>query len=119
MSGDAVAPPEEGAGELLGVVAAAVVLLVTLGSLVAAGLPLLTAAAGIVIGLSAIGAASGFVELSSDILALALMLGLAVAIDYALFIISATARRSWTAGSRPTRRAAPRAPPDPPWCSPV
>lgn len=88
MSGDAVAPPEEGAGELLGVVAAAVVLLVTLGSLVAAGLPLLTAAAGIVIGLSAIGAASGFVELSSDILALALMLGLAVAIDYALFIIS-------------------------------
>ncbi|WP_412515934.1 MMPL family transporter [Actinomadura madurae] len=88
MSGDAVAPPEEGAGELLGVVAAAIVLLVTLGSLVAAGLPLLTAAAGIVIGLSAIGTASAFAEVSSETLALALMLGLAVAIDYALFIIS-------------------------------
>ncbi|MFI0366251.1 MMPL family transporter [Actinomadura sp. 1N219] len=88
MSGDAVAPPEEGAGELLGVAAAAIVLLVTLGSLVAAGLPLLTAIIGIVIGLSAVSATSAFVELSSDTLALALMLGLAVAIDYALFVIA-------------------------------
>ncbi|TYB49580.1 MMPL family transporter [Actinomadura chibensis] len=88
MSGDAVAPPEEGAGELLGVAVAAVVLFGTLGSFVAAGLPLLTAAAGIAIGLSAISAATAVVELSSDASALALMLGLAVAIDYALFVIS-------------------------------
>ncbi|MEU8799189.1 MMPL family transporter [Spirillospora sp. NPDC048819] len=88
MSGDAVASPEEGAGELLGVAAAAIVLLVTLGSLVAAGLPLLTAATGIVIALSLISATSAFIELSSDTMALALMLGLAVAIDYALLIIS-------------------------------
>ncbi|WUH99128.1 MMPL family transporter [Spirillospora sp. NBC_00431] len=88
LSGNAVAPPEEGAGELLGVAAAAIVLLVTLGSLVAAGLPLLTAIIGIVIGLSAISAMTAFIELSSDTLALALMLGLAVAIDYALFIIA-------------------------------
>ncbi|RFS87177.1 MMPL family transporter [Actinomadura spongiicola] len=88
LSGDAVPPPEEGAGELLGVAAAAIVLLVTLGSLVAAGLPLLTAIVGIVIGLSVISAATAFVEFSEDGMALALMLGLAVAIDYALFIIS-------------------------------
>ncbi|MGP4022723.1 MMPL family transporter [Actinomadura sp. 3N407] len=88
MSGDAVAPPEEGAGELLGVAAAAIVLLVTLGSLIAAGLPLLTAATGIVIALSLISATTAFIELSSDTMALALMLGLAVAIDYALLIIS-------------------------------
>ncbi|MFG2086994.1 MULTISPECIES: MMPL family transporter [unclassified Spirillospora] len=88
MSGDAVAPPGEGAGELLGVAAAAIVLLVTLGSLIAAGLPLLTAATGIVIALSLISVTSAFIELSSDTLALALMLGLAVAIDYALLIIS-------------------------------
>ncbi|MGH3242132.1 MAG: MMPL family transporter, partial [Spirillospora sp.] len=88
MSGDAVASPEGGAGELLGVAAAAIVLLVTLGSLVAAGLPLLTAIIGIVIGLSAISATTAFIELSSDTMALALMLGLAVAIDYALFIIA-------------------------------
>ncbi|MGW5417292.1 MMPL family transporter [Actinomadura geliboluensis] len=88
MSGDAVASPEEGAGELLGVVAAALVLLVTLGSLTAAGLPLLTAAFGIAVGVSAVAAAGAFVELNSDTPALALMLGLAVAIDYALFIIA-------------------------------
>ncbi|WP_141579967.1 MMPL family transporter [Actinomadura sp. WMMA1423] len=88
MSGDAVAPPQEGAGELLGVAVAAIVLLAALGSFVAAGLPLLTAAAGIAVGLSAVGAATAFVEIDSDAPALALMLGLAVAIDYALFIIS-------------------------------
>lgn len=88
LSGDAVPPPEEGAGELAGVAVAAVVLTVTLGSLTAAGLPLLSAVVGIGVGLSAIVAASGFMTLNSDTPALALMLGLAVAIDYALFIIS-------------------------------
>ncbi|TDD67464.1 MMPL family transporter [Actinomadura darangshiensis] len=88
LSGDAVAPPGEGAGELLGVAAAAIVLLVALGSVVAAGLPLLTAATGIGIGVSVITAMSAFTELNSDTPALALMLGLAVAIDYALFVIS-------------------------------
>ncbi|WP_242908216.1 MMPL family transporter [Actinomadura terrae] len=88
MGGDAVARPGQGAGELIGVAVAALVLIVTLGSLVAAGLPLLTAVVGIGIGLSAIGTASAFVELTSDTQSLALMLGLAVAIDYALFIIS-------------------------------
>ncbi|MFV2172643.1 MMPL family transporter [Actinomadura sp. LOL_016] len=88
LSGDAVAPPEEGAGELAGVAVAAIVLTVTLGSLTAAGLPLLSAIVGIGVGLSAIVTASGFMTLNSDTPALALMLGLAVAIDYALFIIS-------------------------------
>ncbi|MUN35778.1 MMPL family transporter [Actinomadura litoris] len=88
MGGDAVARPGQGAGELIGVAVAALVLIVTLGSLVAAGLPLLTAVAGIGIGLSSIGTATAFVEMTSDTQALALMLGLAVAIDYALFIIS-------------------------------
>ncbi|QFG22698.1 MMPL family transporter [Actinomadura sp. WMMB 499] len=88
LSGDAVAPPAEGAGELAGVVVAAIVLTVTLGSLTAAGLPLLSAIVGIGTGLSVLGAVSGFTTLNSDTPALALMLGLAVAIDYALFVIS-------------------------------
>ncbi|XRQ09204.1 MMPL family transporter [Actinomadura welshii] len=88
MGGAAVAPPGQGAGELLGVAAAAIVLLVTLGSFIAAGLPLLTAAAGIAIGLSLVSAASAFTDVNADVLAVALMLGLAVAIDYALFVIS-------------------------------
>jgi RND superfamily putative drug exporter len=74
--------------EVVGVLVAAVVLVVTFGSLVAAGLPLLTALLGIAIGVTAITAATGFVDLSSSTPTLAIMLGLAVAIDYALFIVS-------------------------------
>ncbi|XVQ09510.1 MMPL family transporter [Spirillospora sp. CA-255316] len=74
--------------EIIGVLVAAVVLVVTFGSLVAAGLPLLTALLGIAIGVTAITAATGFTDLSSSTPTLAIMLGLAVAIDYALFIVS-------------------------------
>jgi len=75
-------------GEVVGVLVAAVVLVLTLGSLVAAGLPLVAALVGIGIGLSVIGIATHFVELASVTSTLALMLGLAVAIDYSLFIVS-------------------------------
>jgi len=89
MGGDAVQEQiEQGGTEILGVAVAAVVLVITFGSLLAAGLPLLTAILGIAISVSAITAASGFVDLSSSTSTLALMLGLAVAIDYALFIVS-------------------------------
>ncbi|MFE3443240.1 MMPL family transporter [Nocardia sp. NPDC059180] len=85
--GDAAAAPDEGAGEAIGVLVAAAVLLITLGSLLAAGLPLVVAAAALTVGLAGITAASGFTDLNSDTSALALMLGIAVAIDYSLFII--------------------------------
>ncbi|MDT9699264.1 MMPL family transporter [Streptomyces sp. P17] len=78
--------PEEGGSELIGVVVAAIVLVVTFGSLIAAGLPLLTAIIGVGISLCGVQASSSFIELNSDTPALALMLGLAVSIDYALFI---------------------------------
>jgi RND superfamily putative drug exporter len=89
VGGDALqAQPEQGLGEVIGVAVAAVVLVITFGSLVAAGLPLLTALFGIGIGISLITAATGFIDLSSTTPILALMLGLAVSIDYALFIVS-------------------------------
>ncbi|MEU5951730.1 MMPL family transporter [Streptomyces sp. NPDC047525] len=78
--------PEEGGSELVGVLVAAIVLVITFGSLVAAGLPLLTAILGVGVSLCAVQASSAFIELNSDTPALALMLGLAVSIDYALFI---------------------------------
>jgi len=77
-----------GPAEAIGVVVAAVVLLVLLGSLVAAGLPLLNAIAGIAVGLGAALTLSAVVEMTSVSPVLALMLGLAVGIDYALFIIN-------------------------------
>jgi putative drug exporter of the RND superfamily len=89
VGGDALEPSAAlGYGEIIGVAIAAVVLLITFGSLMAAGLPLLTALFGIGTGIGVITAATGFVDLSSQTAVLALMLGLAVAIDYALFIVS-------------------------------
>jgi RND superfamily putative drug exporter len=87
--GDALrATPENGATEIIGVLVAALVLVITFGSLVAAGLPLLTAIAGVGIGLCSIAIVSRFVDINANSLILALMLGLAVGIDYALFVVS-------------------------------
>ncbi|RBY81430.1 MMPL family transporter [Blastococcus sp. TF02-09] len=80
--------PHMGVGEVIGVVLAVVVLALTYGSLVAAGMNLLTAVVGVGVGVLGITIATGFLDLSSTTSALAGMLGLAVGIDYALFIIS-------------------------------
>jgi len=88
-----------GSSEALGILVAAVVLVITFGSLVAAGLPLLTAILGVGAAVLGIEIASGFVDLGSSTSTLALMLGLAVAIDYALFIVSRF-RHEITAGRR-------------------
>ncbi|WP_081788694.1 MMPL family transporter [Candidatus Blastococcus massiliensis] len=89
-SGEALSPgvPHMGIGEVIGVVLAMIVLAVTYGSLVAAGMNLLTAVVGVGVGVLGITIATGFLDLSSTTSALAGMLGLAVGIDYALFIIS-------------------------------
>lgn len=76
------------AAEAIGLAVAAVVLLLTLGSLVAAGLPLVTALIGVAIGVCSITALASTLELDSTTSVLAMMLGLAVGIDYALFIVS-------------------------------
>jgi uncharacterized membrane protein YdfJ with MMPL/SSD domain len=74
----------EGMGMMIGFV----VLAITLGSLLAAGLPLITAIVGVGIGVTALTALSGVIDLSDTAPTLATMLGLAVGIDYALFILS-------------------------------
>ena len=81
-------PEVGGPAEIIGVGVAFVVLLVTLGSLVAAGLPLLTALMGVGIGVLGVQFISRFVDMSSTASTLALMIGLAVGIDYALFIVA-------------------------------
>jgi RND superfamily putative drug exporter len=80
--------PSIGSTEGIGVVVALVVLLITFGSVVAAGLPMLTALIGVGVGMAGILIVSGLVQMSSTAPILALMLGLAVGIDYALFIVS-------------------------------
>ena len=90
IGGDALqAGAEPGAaGEVVGLAIAAVVLVITLGSLVAAGLPLLTAIIGVGIGVSTITVLAKTLDLGDTTSTLALMIGLAVGIDYALFIVS-------------------------------
>ncbi|MQY27738.1 MMPL family transporter [Nocardia aurantia] len=74
--------------EIIGVVAAFVILLITFGAVVAAGLPIVTACIGVGIGALGIYAAAAVVHMPSAALSLALMLGLSCGIDYALFILN-------------------------------
>ncbi|HWG25074.1 MMPL family transporter [Actinospica sp.] len=108
MGGTALqAKAQQSGGELIGLLIAALVLAITFGSLLAAGLPLLNAIFGIVVALCSIQIVGAFVDMSSSTSTLALMLGLAVAIDYALFIVSRY--RSEIAAGREPEDAAGRA----------
>ena len=77
-----------GVAEIVGIAVAALVLVIMLGTLVAAGLPLLMALLGVAAGVGGTFALSGIVDMSSISPMLALMLGLAVGIDYCLFIVN-------------------------------
>ena len=72
----------------IGVIAALVILLLTFGSLVAAGMPLLTAGFGLITAVALIGLATRVTSMSNVGPQLALMIGLGVGIDYALFIVT-------------------------------
>lgn len=74
--------------EIAGVVVALIILFFTFGSLLAAGLPLATAIVGVGIGALVTVGATAVLPLNSITPTLGLMIGLAVGIDYALFIMS-------------------------------
>ncbi|HEY7854187.1 MAG TPA: MMPL family transporter, partial [Aquiluna sp.] len=77
-----------GIGEIVGLAIAAIVLFVMLGSLIAAGLPVLSAVLGVGISASITMALSGSIEMTSTTPILGVMLGLAVGIDYSLFLLN-------------------------------
>ncbi|MCL6601243.1 MAG: MMPL family transporter [Paenibacillus sp.] len=77
-----------GPSEVIGVVIAFVVLAITFSSFLLGALPIVTAAVGLGIGLLGMMIGSNMIEIQSVALSLAAMLGLAVGIDYALFIVS-------------------------------
>jgi putative drug exporter of the RND superfamily len=77
-----------GPSTAVGAIAALVILLITFGSLTAAGMPLITAGVGLVTGVALIGLASHVTSMSNIAPQLALMVGLGVGIDYALFIVT-------------------------------
>lgn len=77
-----------GPATFVGVIAALVILLITFGSLAAAGMPLITAAFGLITGIALVGLATHITDMASVAPELAIMIGLGVGIDYALFIVT-------------------------------
>ena len=77
-----------GIGEVAGVVLALVVLVITLGSLIAAGMPIITALVAIAVSMAGLFSLSKVITINATTPVLAVMLGLAVGIDYSLFIIN-------------------------------
>jgi RND superfamily putative drug exporter len=77
-----------GPATAVGVLAAVVILLITFGSMIAAGMPLVTAGIGLITGVALIGLATHVTSMSNVSPELALMIGLGVGIDYALFIVT-------------------------------
>ncbi len=77
-----------GTSELIGIGVALVVLLLTFGSAIAAGLPIITAIFGVALGMTGVTAMTAFTDVGSSTPMLATMIGLAVGIDYTLFILA-------------------------------
>jgi RND superfamily putative drug exporter len=81
-------PKPSEAPELIGILIAFVILLVTFGAFVAAGVPILTAIIGVLIVVTGITALSAVTSIASTSTTVAIMLGLSTGIDYGLFILS-------------------------------
>jgi RND superfamily putative drug exporter len=104
IGGNAISPATSDTSVVFSLAIAAVIMVITFGALAAAGMPLLTAFVGVGLGLFGIIALGKPLGLSSTTQSLALMLGLAVGIDYALFIVSRY--REERARDRPPQEAA-------------
>jgi len=79
---------EEGGSEMIGVLAAIVVLLISFGSVVAMGLPIITALFALGVGISGITLFTHVFDTAEFAPQLAFMIGLGVGVDYALFILT-------------------------------
>src|SRR5713226_4784864 len=97
---DLAETPYGGTSNGIGILAAAIVLLIAFGSLLAMGLPVVTAVLGIGAGLSLIALLGHVVPAPSFSPIIASMIGLGVGVDYALFIVTRF-RESLRAGAGP------------------
>jgi putative drug exporter of the RND superfamily len=105
FGGGIVTEESKSNSESMGMMIGFVVLAITLGSLLAAGLPLMTAILGVLVGVTGLTALTGVFDVSETAPILATMLGLAVGIDYALFILSRH-RQNMGDGLEPAEAAA-------------
>ena len=97
LSGQSIEQAEQGAigSEGIGIAAAAIILLLTFGSVVAAGLPILVALGGLAVSSMLTGVVISFVDAPNWSTSLATMMGIGIGIDYALLMV--TRFREWRA----------------------
>ncbi|HET9608165.1 MAG TPA: MMPL family transporter [Acidimicrobiales bacterium] len=100
LGGDAFVEEAEFSSEVVGFIAAMIILLVAFGSLLAMGLPLLTAIFGIVTGIALVGLTVNLIGMPSFSNQAVAMIGIGVGIDYALLIVTRY-RESLHAGMTP------------------
>ena len=86
--GQKLSKPSTHLSEVVGLVAAVIILLFTFGTVVAMGMPILTAIIALISGLSIIGILGQVIQVPTTAPALATMIGLGVGIDYGLFIVT-------------------------------
>jgi RND superfamily putative drug exporter len=91
MGGDlffAFEEPEQSTAELIGLLAAGVILLLAFGSLIAMGLPIGMAVVGLALGISAMPLITHLIDIPGWAPQMASMIGIGVGIDYALFLVT-------------------------------
>jgi RND superfamily putative drug exporter len=88
LGGDIAFEQPEFSSEVVGFIAAMIILLIAFGSLLAMGLPLITAIFGIVTGIAIVGLAVNVIGMPSFSNQAVAMIGIGVGIDYALFIVT-------------------------------
>ena len=103
--------PQTGTGEMIGIVAAIVILLIAFGSVIAMGLPIGTALFGLALGTSALGLVNYLIDIPSWAPQMVAMVGIGVGIDYALFLV--TRHREYLAQGMTVQESV-GAPPPPP-----
>ena len=79
---------EPPSSELIGIIAALIILLVAFGSVVAAGLPIVVAGLGVALGVTLVTLLARFMDVATFAPTLAAMIGLGVGIDYGLFVLN-------------------------------
>jgi len=80
--------PQTGTGEIIGLIAAVIILLLAFGSVIAMGLPIGMALFGLAVGISSMSLITYLVDIPSWAPQMASMIGLGVGIDYALFLVT-------------------------------
>jgi putative drug exporter of the RND superfamily len=97
LGGQTIQAAEQGAvgSEGIGIAAAAIILLLTFGTVVAAGLPILVAVAGLAVSSTLIGLVAAVIDVPDWSTSLAAMMGIGIGIDYMLLMI--TRFKEWRA----------------------